>query len=66
MFTSTLVFTCAAIRYVCTLTVIGAIIGKQDGRHLEVLNSFELVYTVVGDDLIIDKDYYRTKEEQCK
>ena len=46
--------------------MIGAVIGKQKGRNLEIMNSFELVYNVVEGDVIIDRDYYSTKEEQCK
>ena len=44
--------------------VIGALIGKQKGRSLEIMNSFELVFTVI-DSVVIDRDYYNTKEEQC-
>jgi len=44
--------------------VIGALIGKQKGRSLEIMNSFELMFTVI-DDIVIDRDYYNTKEEQC-
>ncbi|XP_011138256.1 COP9 signalosome complex subunit 6 [Harpegnathos saltator] len=46
--------------------VYGALIGKQKGRNIEIMNSFELVFTCIGDDVIIDKDYYNTKEEQFK
>lgn len=46
--------------------MIGAIIGKQKGRNIEVMNSFELVFTVIEGDIIIDRDYYNLKEEQCK
>ncbi|KAL3282243.1 hypothetical protein HHI36_005437 [Cryptolaemus montrouzieri] len=46
--------------------VIGALIGKQKGRNIEVMNSFELVFTVIGEDVVIDKDYYNMKEEQFK
>lgn len=46
--------------------MIGAVIGKQKGRNIEIMNSFELVYNVVDGDVIIDRDYYSTKEEQCK
>nr|CAG4644915.1 EOG090X08T4 [Leptodora kindtii] len=45
--------------------VIGALIGKQKGRSLEIMNSFELVFTVI-DSVVIDRDYYNTKEEQFK
>lgn len=30
------------------------------------MNSFELLFTCIGDDVIIDRDYYNTKEEQFK
>lgn len=47
-------------------TVIGALIGKQKGRNIEVMNSFELVFSVIEGDIIIDRDYYNAKEEQFK
>lgn len=46
--------------------VYGALIGKQKGRNIEIMNSFELVFTCIGDDVIIYRDYYNTKEEQFK
>lgn len=46
--------------------MIGALIGKQKGRNIEVMNSFELVFSVIDGDIIIDRDYYNLKEEQCK
>lgn len=46
--------------------VFGALIGKQKGRHIEVMNSFELVFDKIDDYIVIDKDYYNTKEEQFK
>uniref|UniRef100_A0A2P2HZ46 COP9 signalosome complex subunit 6 n=1 Tax=Hirondellea gigas TaxID=1518452 RepID=A0A2P2HZ46_9CRUS len=46
--------------------VYGAIIGKQTGREVEIMNSFELFYDVVGGLVILSKDYYRVKEEQYK
>lgn len=48
------------------LSVYGALIGKQKGRNIEIMNSFELVFTCIGEDVIIDRDYYNTKEEQFK
>jgi len=33
---------------------------------LEIMNSFELQFDWIEDEIIIDKDYYRTKEEQFK
>ena len=46
--------------------VYGALIGKQDGRKIEVYNSFELRYETIDGDVVINRDYYNTKEEQCK
>ncbi|KAJ8687152.1 hypothetical protein QAD02_022946 [Eretmocerus hayati] len=46
--------------------VYGALIGKQKGRNIEIMNSFELLFTCIGEDVIIDRDYYNTKEEQFK
>lgn len=47
-------------------SVIGALIGKQEGRNIEVMNSFELLSHTVDERVHIDKEYYYTKEEQCK
>ncbi|KOB75640.1 Uncharacterized protein OBRU01_07153, partial [Operophtera brumata] len=47
-------------------TVVGALIGKQKGRNIEVMNSFELVFSAIGEDIIIDREYYNLKEEQFK
>ncbi|XP_011303967.1 COP9 signalosome complex subunit 6 [Fopius arisanus] len=44
----------------------GALIGKQKGRNIEIMNSFELLFSVIGGDIVIDRDYYNTKEEQFK
>ncbi|GBM06192.1 COP9 signalosome complex subunit 6 [Araneus ventricosus] len=46
--------------------VIGALIGKQQGRNIEIMNSFELVFDRIEGDIVIDKDYYTTKEQQFK
>jgi hypothetical protein len=48
------------------LAVIGALIGQHKGRHLEIMNSFELLVATVEELVVIDRDYYRTKEEQCE
>ena len=40
--------------------------GTQKGRNVEVYNSFELLYAVVNGDVVINRDYCETKEEQCK
>lgn len=46
--------------------VYGALIGKQKGRNIEIMNSFQLVFSSIGDDIAIDRDYYNMKEEQFK
>lgn len=46
--------------------VFGALIGKQSGRDMEIMNSFELNYKIDGDNFVIDKDFYYQKEEQFK
>lgn len=46
--------------------MIGALIGKQEGRNIEVMNSFELLSHTIDDRVHIDKEYYYTKEEQCE
>ncbi|XP_073815539.1 COP9 signalosome subunit 6 isoform X2 [Musca autumnalis] len=46
--------------------VYGALIGKQKGRNIEVMNSFELKTDVVGDDVFISVEYYMAKELQYK
>lgn len=48
------------------VVVYGALIGKQKGRNVEIMNSFELVFSVIDEDIVIDRDYYNMKEEQCK
>lgn len=47
------------------ITVVGALIGKQRGRNLEIMNSFELVVHIIDNEFIVDKEYYNTKEDQC-
>lgn len=46
--------------------VVGALIGKQKGRNIEVMNSFELLIHQFDGDVVIDRDYYSTKEDQFK
>ena len=47
--------------------VIGALLGTQDGRNIEIFNSFELQFDLFDDgQIVINMEYYKTKEEQCK
>ncbi|KAI2796366.1 COP9 signalosome complex subunit 6 [Blomia tropicalis] len=47
-------------------TIIGAFIGKQSGRNIEIMNSFELKFDIVDSKILIDSDYYQLKEQQFK
>jgi COP9 signalosome complex subunit 6 len=46
--------------------VFGALIGRQKGRNIEIMNSFELNYTVENDNIQINRVFYLQKEEQFK
>nr|CAG4645634.1 EOG090X08T4 [Lynceus sp. MCZ IZ 141354] len=48
------------------LQVLGALIGQQKGRTLEIMNSFELMFDTIDDAIILNREYYNTKEEQFK
>lgn len=52
--------------FYCIALVFGALLGTQEGRSMEILNSFELQYDIIDNDVIINTDYYNTKAEQCK
>lgn len=46
--------------------VLGALIGQQRGRNIEVMNSFELVFDHIDGDIVVNMEYYQTKEGQFK
>jgi len=48
------------------LKVHGALIGKQKGRKIEVMNSFEVLTHNIEGKTYIDMEYYKMKEEQFK
>lgn len=45
--------------------VIGALLGVQNGRNIEISNSFELVYHTLEGNIVVDTDYLKSKQEQC-
>jgi len=45
---------------------IGALLGIQTGRNVEIFNSFELVYDLVEKQVSIDSNYLTKKQEQFK
>jgi COP9 signalosome complex subunit 6 len=48
------------------LAVVGALIGRQKGRCMEIMNSFELQVDLIDNMTIINRDYYEQKESQFK
>ncbi|XP_048588542.1 COP9 signalosome complex subunit 6 [Nematostella vectensis] len=47
--------------------VVGALLGTQDGRSMEIFNSFELQFDSFDDGhIVINMEYYKTKEEQFR
>jgi len=46
--------------------VVGALLGQQTGRNIEITNSFELVYDVIDGTVIIEKQYFTQKQEQFR
>ncbi len=45
--------------------VIGALLGIQNGRNIEISNSFELVYHNLSGAVVVDMEYLKSKQEQC-
>ncbi|MFH4974228.1 hypothetical protein AB6A40_000937 [Gnathostoma spinigerum] len=47
--------------------IFGAVLGKQIGRHLELINSFEVKWDDGPNGFaVIDEEYFRSREEQYK
>lgn len=44
--------------------VIGALIGTQQGREIEIINSFELALSNNGQD--VNHDFFTTRQNQCE
>lgn len=47
------------------MQVFGALLGKQRGRNLELMNSFEVRWDVVEGRTVLDLEFFRTRESQC-
>lgn len=45
--------------------VYGALLGVQEGRNIEICNSFELLVNVVDGRVSHDQEYFTSKEKQC-
>jgi len=48
------------------MQVLGAVIGQQKGRKIEIMNSIELLFDIVEGEIVIDMSYYELKEGQFK
>jgi COP9 signalosome complex subunit 6 len=46
--------------------VFGALLGRQAGRSVEICNSFELVIDKIDGRYVLEREYFLSKEEQCK
>ena len=53
---------CACV-YLCT--VVGALLGRQSGREIEVCNSFDLKYHVIDNAVVIDMPFLKQRDTQC-
>jgi COP9 signalosome complex subunit 6 len=42
--------------------VFGVLLGQQEGRRVEISNSFEML---MGDDGIIDPEFLKERQDQC-
>ena len=43
----------------------GALLGVQEGRNIEICNSFELLVNLVDGRVTHDAEYFNAKEKQC-
>lgn len=50
--------------FLCSL-VYGALLGVQEGRSIEICNSFELLVNNVDGKVTHDAEYFSDKEKQC-
>lgn len=49
------------------MQVFGAILGKQSGRHIEMMNSFEVKWSNGPKGFaVVDTAFLSTREQQCK
>ena len=46
--------------------VLGAILGKRDGRDLELINSIEIKYDIDGGKLVIDENFLERRLKDYK
>ena len=45
------------------MLVLGALLGTQNGREVEIVNTFELA--VVGDNELVDHEFLVSRRDQC-
>lgn len=45
---------------------LGLLLGQQDGRKVDISNSFEVCYDVIEDQCVIDTEFAMRRLEQCK
>ena len=58
-----LLFIGAYFSYRSYLSVLGALLGTQNGREVEIVNTFELA--VVADNGSVDHEFLVSRRDQC-
>ncbi|KAK9763970.1 hypothetical protein K7432_008925 [Basidiobolus ranarum] len=46
--------------------ILGALLGVQSGREIEIFNSYELAFSIVEGQVEVDSNYFITKQEQFR
>ncbi|ORX87173.1 COP9 signalosome complex subunit 6-like protein [Basidiobolus meristosporus CBS 931.73] len=46
--------------------ILGALLGAQSGRDIEIFNSYELAFNVIDGQIEVDGSYFITKQEQFR
>lgn len=52
------------LRFTCSLPVLGALLGTQNGREVEIVNTFELA--VENDGESVDHAFLVSRRDQCE
>ena len=49
----------------CTVLVIGALLGTQNGREVEIVNSFDLILASGTEEDKVDLEVLDSRKDQC-
>ncbi|XP_065177957.1 COP9 signalosome complex subunit 6-like [Sycon ciliatum] len=59
-------YTREKVRHTNGLAIVGALLGRQSGREIEVCNSFDLKYHVIDNAVVIDMPFLKQRDTQYK